>query len=125
METADPDRPRAHRRGRARRRGRRLHDPAAGRLDRHLEDDDVTVLQKGAALLVIGGVPTLDPPELLATWYRDAWFADGGYTGGEPVDREVGDGIPAAELDYTGVFQGTQVDGRIVAGVVGRLRARS
>ena len=58
------------------------------------QEDDVAVLQKGATLLLIGGIPTLDPPEVLATWYRDAWFADGGYTGGEPVDREVGEGIP-------------------------------
>jgi hypothetical protein len=74
----------------------------------------VAVLQKGTTLLVIGGVQTHDPPEVLATWYRDAWFADGGYTGGEPVEREIGSGIPAAELDYTGVFGGTRVDGRIV-----------
>jgi hypothetical protein len=78
------------------------------------QNDDVAVLQKGATLLVIGGIQTLDSPELLATWYRDAWFADGGYTGGEPVDREVGSGIPGVELDYTGVFGGTRVDGRIV-----------
>jgi hypothetical protein len=26
----------------------------------------------------------------------------------------VGDGIPAAQLDYTGAFDGTTIDGRIV-----------
>ena len=54
------------------------------------QQDDVAVFQKGATLLIIGGIPTLDPPEVLATWYRDAWFADGGYTGGEPVDARSG-----------------------------------
>lgn len=78
------------------------------------QEDDVVVLQKGATILVVAGIPTADTPEDLATWYRDAWFADGSYTGGEPVSRAVGDGLPGAELDYTGIFQGTQIDGRIV-----------
>jgi hypothetical protein len=80
------------------------------------QENDVTVLQKGDVVLVIGGVPTSESPEDLATWYRDAWFADGGVTSGEPVSRQIGNAIPAAELDYTGTFQGTQVDGRIVTG---------
>ena len=79
------------------------------------QEDDVTVLQKGATLLVIGAVPSADTPEDLATWYRDAWFQDGGYTGGDPESRTIGDGIPGAQLDYTGAFDGTAVDGRIVA----------
>jgi hypothetical protein len=78
-------------------------------------EDEVTVLQKGAALLVVGGIASQDTPEELATWYRDAWFADGGYSGGNLESTVVGDGIPAAHLDYTGVFDGTTIDGRIVA----------
>jgi hypothetical protein len=79
------------------------------------QDDSVTVLQKGAALLVLAAIPTEDSPEELATWYRDAWFADGGYTGGDAEPRTIGDGLAGAQLDYTGAFQGAAVDGRIVA----------
>jgi len=79
------------------------------------QDQDTTVLQRGAALLILAAVPTEDTPEELATWYRDAWFQDGTYTGGDPESRTVGGGIPAARLDYTGTFEGTSVDGRIVA----------
>jgi len=78
------------------------------------QQDEMTVLQQGAAVLVIGAIASEDTPEDLATWYRDAWFRDGGYTGSDPVPRTVGDGIPGAQLDYTGAFQGTTIDGRIV-----------
>jgi hypothetical protein len=78
------------------------------------QEDEVTVLQKGAATLVVAAIPSEDSPEDLATWYRDAWFADGGYTGGDPESRTVGDGVPAAQIEYTGAFQGTAIDGRIV-----------
>jgi hypothetical protein len=63
---------------------------------------------------VFDGIASNDTPEDLATWYRDAWFEGGGYTGGDPESRTVGDGIPGATLDYTGVFDGSAVDGRIV-----------
>lgn len=78
-------------------------------------DEDVKVLQKGAVLVVVISLAADEPPDVLAASYRDAWFADGAYTGGDPVDREVGNGLPAAEVDYTGLFEGTQVDGRIIA----------
>ncbi len=78
------------------------------------QEDNAMVLQKGAALLVVEAVASDDSPEDLATWYRDAWFADGGFSGGEPESRSVGEGIPAAQLDYTGAFDGTTIDGRIV-----------
>jgi hypothetical protein len=78
------------------------------------QEDGVTVLQQGAALLLIDALPTEDTPEDLAQWYRDAWFQDGSYTGGDPASRTIGAGIPAADLDYTGTFDGTTVDGRIV-----------
>ena len=78
------------------------------------QEDETTVLQKGAAKLVIAAIPTEDSPEDLATWYRDAWFQGGGYTGGDIESRTVGAGIPAAEVDYTGAFDGATIDGRIV-----------
>ena len=108
------DGPRAHRRGRADRGGRRLLRRPARRLVGISSDEDVKVLQKGDVLVVVGGLATLDPPEGLATLYRDAWFADGGYSGGDPVDRELARHLGRGGR-YTGVFQGTQVDGRIIA----------
>jgi hypothetical protein len=78
------------------------------------QEDDVTVLQKGAAVLVMEAIASEETPEDLAQRYRDAWFEDGSYTGGDPESRTVGDAIPAAQLDYTGAFEGTAVDGRIV-----------
>jgi hypothetical protein len=78
------------------------------------QEDETTVLQKGAAMLVIAAIATEDSPEDLATWYRDAWFQGGGYTGGDSRSRTVGNGIPAAEVDYTGAFDGSTIDGRIV-----------
>ena len=78
------------------------------------QEDQTTVLQKGAAMLVIVAIPTEDAPEDLATWYRDAWFQGGGYTGGDVESRTIGNGIPAAEVDYTGAFDGSTIDGRIV-----------
>jgi len=79
------------------------------------QEDEVTVLQKGAAVLVFEAIASEETPEDLARRYRDAWFQDGSYTGGDAASRTVGDGIAAAQLDYTGAFEGTAVDGRIVA----------
>jgi hypothetical protein len=78
------------------------------------QEDEVTVLQRGAAVLVFEAIASEETPEDLARRYRDAWFQDGSYTGGDPASRTVGDGIAAAQLDYTGAFEGTAVDGRIV-----------
>jgi hypothetical protein len=78
------------------------------------QDEGATVLQKGDAVLVIATIPSQDTPEDLAAWYRDAWFGGGSFTGGDPESRTIGADLPAAQLDYTGAFEGTTVDGRIV-----------
>jgi hypothetical protein len=76
----------------------------------------LTVLQKGGALLIVGGLPWTGTPTELATQYRDAWFAGGKFTGDDPQSGSMGNGIPAAGLSYTGVLDGTQIDGAIVTG---------
>ena len=38
--------------------------------------------------------------------------------GDSPTTGEIGNGIPAAVISYTGVAQGTTVDGAIVAGAI-------
>jgi hypothetical protein len=78
-------------------------------------EDGWTVLQKSGVLLVAGGLPWEGTPAELAATYRDAWFANGQFTGDEPQEGIVGEGLPAAAITYTGIADGTQVDGVIVA----------
>lgn len=79
----------------------------------------LTVLQKSGVLLVTGGLPWTGTPTELATGYRDAWFAEGQFTGDDPQAGSIGNGIPAAGLNYTGVIDGSQVDGAIITGATG------
>jgi hypothetical protein len=79
-------------------------------------EDGLTVFQKSGVLIVIGGVPWTGTASELAVAYRDAWFAGGQFTGDDPQTGEIGNGIPAAALNYTGVANGTQVDGAIITG---------
>jgi hypothetical protein len=80
-------------------------------------DEGLTVFQKSGVLLIVGGLAWAGTPSELAAQYRDAWFAGGQFSGDEPQAGSIGNGIPAAGLSYTGVIEGTQVDGAIVTGV--------
>jgi hypothetical protein len=77
------------------------------------------VLQKGAGVILVLGTPWTTSPLDLAVAYRDVFFKGGEFTASEPQTLQIGNGIPAAGLQYTGVLEGTQVDGVIVAGVTG------
>ncbi len=77
--------------------------------------EDGTVLQKGSVLLIVAGFSWEQSATDLASAYRDAWFEDGQFTGDDPETGSVGNGIPAAGLNYTGTWNGTQVDGAIIA----------
>ncbi len=81
-------------------------------------DGGLTVFQKSGVLLIIGGVAWDGSAADLATGYRDAWFAGGQFSGDDPQSGAIGNGIPAAGVNYTGVFNGTQVDGSIIVGAV-------
>jgi hypothetical protein len=81
-------------------------------------EEGLTVFQKNGVLLIVGGFAWNDSAPALATTYRDAWFTGGQFTGDDPQTGSIGNGIPAAALNYTGVVNGTQVDGLIVAGSV-------
>lgn len=74
------------------------------------------VLQKGGAVMIIGALPWTDLPLELATAYRDAFFATGELTANEPETGEMGDGIPAVGFGYTGILEGTSVDGAMFVG---------
>jgi len=77
------------------------------------------VLQKGAAVILLLGLEwTASPLDLLVA-YRDEFFPAGQLTANEPQSLEIGIGIPAAGFQYTGVLDGTQVDGAIIAGAGG------
>lgn len=82
-------------------------------------DVDSTVLQKGSVLLIAAGFPWEQSAVDLASAYRDAWFEAGQFTGDDPEAGSLGSGIPAAGLNYTGLWNGTQVDGAIVTAVAG------
>lgn len=77
------------------------------------------VLQKAGALVIVVGLPWKQSPTDLASAYRDAFFATGQLTAGQPESGEIGTGIPAVALSYTGILEGTQVDGAIFAGASG------
>jgi hypothetical protein len=79
-------------------------------------ENGLTVFQKSGVLLIVGGLPWAGSASELATQYRDAWFGSGQFTGDDPKAGEIGNGIPAAGLNYSGVIDGTQVDGAIVTG---------
>ena len=74
------------------------------------------VLQKGGAVMIIGALPWTGSPLELATAYRDAFFATGQLTGNEPESGEMGNGIPAVGFGYTGILEGTPVDGAMFVG---------
>jgi hypothetical protein len=77
------------------------------------------VLQKGAAVILLQGLEwTASPLDLLVA-YRDEFFTAGQFTADDPQSLEIGSGIAAAGFQYTGVLEGTQVDGAIVAGARG------
>lgn len=77
------------------------------------------VLQKAGAIVIIVGLPWQQSPADLATAYRDAFFASGQFTANEPESGEIGSGIPAVALTFTGILEGAQVDGAIFAGASG------
>ncbi len=77
------------------------------------------VLQKGAGVIVVLAMSWAKSPNDLVVAYRDAFFKNGQFTANEPQSLQIGNGIPAAGFQYTGVFEGSQVDGAIVAGAAG------
>jgi hypothetical protein len=77
------------------------------------------VLQKGAAVILLLGLEWRASPLDLLVAYRDEFFTAGQFTANEPQSLEIGSGIPAAAFQYTGVLEGTQVDGAIIAGAGG------
>ena len=77
------------------------------------------VLQKGAAVILVLGTAWAASPLDLAVAYRDSFFTGGQFTANEPQSLQIGNGIPAAGFQYTGVLEGSQVDGAIIAGTAG------
>jgi hypothetical protein len=77
------------------------------------------VLQKGAAVIVVLATPWTTSPVDLVVAYRDSFFEGGQLTANEPQSLQIGNGIPAAGFQYTGVLDGSQVDGAIIAGAAG------
>lgn len=77
------------------------------------------VLQKGAAVILVLGTAWAASPLDLAVAYRDSFFTGGQLTANEPQSLQIGNGIPAAGFQYTGVLEGSQVDGAIIAGTAG------
>lgn len=80
--------------------------------------DTGIVLQRGGVRVIAAGFPWEGTPGELARAYRDQWFAGGELTGDDPRSGSLGSGIPAAGLSYTGILDGSHVDGAIVAGAV-------
>ena len=81
-------------------------------------EDGLTVLQKGGILLIVGGFAWPGTPTELAEAYRDGWFADGEFSADDAQTGEIGNGIPAAIITYSGVVGGSTMDGAIVAGAI-------
>ncbi len=80
--------------------------------------EDGTVLQKNGVLMIVAGFPWEQSATDLASAYRDAWFEGGQFTGDDPEAGTLGNGVPAAGLNYTGIWNGTQVDGAIISAAV-------
>ena len=74
-------------------------------------------LQRASAILIAVAGPFDGTPGDLATAYRDAFFAEGQLTAGDPETVQLGDAIPAVAFPFTGISGGAQVDGVIAAGV--------
>jgi hypothetical protein len=74
------------------------------------------VLGKGGAIVLLVGVPWTTGPRELAIAYRDAFFEAGELTGSEPESGAIGDGVPAVAIAYSGLLDGTPVDGAIITG---------
>ena len=79
----------------------------------------VTVLQKGGVVMIVVGIEWGGTPLELAAGYRDAWFEGGQFAASDPESGSVGNGVPGAALSYSGILEGTQVEGAIVAGAAG------
>jgi hypothetical protein len=82
-------------------------------------DNGVTVIQKGAVIMILAGIAWGGTPLELAVGYRDAWFEGRQFTGSDPESGSIGNGVPGAALSYSGILEGTQVEGVIATGVTG------
>lgn len=82
-------------------------------------EDGVTVLQKGGVVMIVAGIEWGGTPLELAAGYRDAWFEGGQFAASDPESGSVGNGVPGAALSYSGILEGTQVEGIIVSGATG------
>jgi hypothetical protein len=74
------------------------------------------VLQKGAAVILVLATPWTASPVDLVVAYRDSFFEGGQFSADEPQSLQIGNSIPAAGFPYTGVLEGSPVDGAIIAG---------
>ena len=63
------------------------------------------MLQKGGVLLIVGGFACPGTPMELAEAYRDGWFAGGEFCADDAQTGEIGNGIPAAIITYSGVVR--------------------
>jgi len=79
---------------------------------------DTLAFQKSGVVLTALGLQWSRPASDLATRYRDAWFKAGTFTADDPQSGAI-NGIDAAVINYTGVLDGTQVDGSILAAAKG------
>jgi hypothetical protein len=82
-------------------------------------EDGVTVLQKGGVVMIVAGIEWGGTPLELAAGYRDAWFEGGQFAANDPESGSIGNGVPGAALSYSGILEGTQVEGIIVSGATG------
>ncbi len=82
-------------------------------------EEGVTVLQKGGVVLIAAGIAWGGTPLELAAAYRDSWFEGGQFAANDPESGSIGNGVPGAALSYSGILEGTQVEGIIVTGATG------
>jgi hypothetical protein len=76
------------------------------------------VLQKGGVVaLVLAGAYDGTPAELEAEYSKAFFEANGQFSSGDPQSTEIGNGIPAVAVGYTGVSDGNQLDGVMAIGV--------
>jgi hypothetical protein len=79
-------------------------------------DAGVTAFQKAGVTMVFIPLAWEGAPVDLLVKYRDLWFKSGKFQSNDPATGTIGGGvIPAASIGYSGIIDGTQVDGAIVA----------
>jgi hypothetical protein len=74
-------------------------------------------LQKGGVVLVALATPYDGEPASLAEQYAEAFFAGGQFQSSSPRPGTLGNDVPSVVIGWSGITEGTQLDGVIAAGV--------